>query len=219
MHVQRTSRSRRPPAGLTGDGQAPSVGPPGSGDDRSDGALASLAAEGDREAAGELIDRYQATVRRFLLRLTGRADIADDLAQDTFVRMLRYADRFDDRHSMRTWLLTIARRLSINRGRRESRRQSVEGFPFLVGREADPADAAIAGDERRLLRTRLAAAMSVLTESQRQAIALFHEQGLSVDEAASVMGLPTGTVKSHLHRGRAALRRVLGAAAPEGKKR
>ena len=181
-----------------------------------DGALARRAAGGDRDAASVLIDRYQHTVRRFLLRLTGRHDLADDLAQDTFVRMLKYASHYDPRHPMRTWLLTIARRLSINRGRRDARRKTCDDFPHLAGREGDPAELAAGRDERRAARSRLDAAIARLTGAQRQAVTLFHAEGLSVQEAAEVMGLPVGTVKSHLHRARAAMRTMLGAADGEG---
>ena len=174
-----------------------------------DGVLVRRAAEGDNEAASLLVDRYQATVRRFLFRLTGRRELADDLAQDTFIRMLRYADHYDPRRPLRTWLLTIARRLSINSGRRESRRKTVDDFSHLQSREADPAESAATVDSQTALRVELDHAMSQLTESQRQAVTLFHSQGLSVQEAAEVMGLPVGTVKSHLHRGRAAMRKLL----------
>ena len=178
-------------------------------DGRDDAALARLAAAGDRQAAGALVERHQAPVRRFLRRLTGRDDVADDLAQDTFVRMLRYADRYDPKYPMRVWLLTIARRLSINRGRREARLIRFDGWAWMRSAEPGPAERVGRADEARILREKLDVAMREVTNSQREALVLFHQQGLSVQEAAQVMGLPVGTVKSHLHRGRAALRRLL----------
>lgn len=182
----------------------------GPADARADGELARLVAGGDRDAGAELVHRYQTVVRRFLRKLTGRDDLADDLAQDTFVRMLSYADRYDPKYPMRTWLLTIARRLSINRGRRDGRVMLTDQFHGMVSVEPAPDEASVRADDHHALRVRLAGALAELTDSQREAILLFHQQGLCVSEVAEVMGLPVGTVKSHLHRGRAAMRKLLG---------
>ncbi|MBI1370082.1 MAG: sigma-70 family RNA polymerase sigma factor [Planctomycetes bacterium] len=174
-----------------------------------DADLARRAAAGDPSAAGQLIERYQAMVRKFLRRLTGRDDLADDLAQDTFVRLLRYVDRYDPKYPMRTWLLTIARRLTINRAQRDRRMIATDDFSYHRCEGPQPGDAAQKGDEQRRLRAQLGKALSTLSEAQRQAVVLFHQQELSVQEVAQVMGLPVGTVKSHLHRGRAAMRKLL----------
>jgi len=179
-------------------------------DRREDAELARLAADGDREAAGVLIERYQRDVRRFLRRLTGRDELADDLTQDTFVRLLNYIDRYDPKYPMRTWLLTIARRLLINKARREARVTLSDQFDSQRSAEPTPDHAAAEADERSVLRAQLDAALVQLSEPQREAIVLFHQQELSVQETAEVMGLPVGTVKSHLHRGRAAMRKILG---------
>lgn len=176
-----------------------------------DAELALRAADGDREAAGVLIDRHHAAVRRFLRRLTRRDDVADDLAQDTFVRLLRYIDRYDSRYPMRTWLLTIARRLTINRARHESRSMPANDMTRVSSGGPGPGEDVEREDEQTLLRRQLDEAMGELTDSQRTAVVLFHQQQLSVQEVAEVMQLPAGTVKSHLHRGRAVMRRYLSA--------
>ncbi len=174
-----------------------------------DGELAKRVAAGDREAAGMLVERYQRQVRRFLGRLVNRADLADDLAQETFVRMLRYADRYDPKYPMRTWLMTIARRLSINAAAKNKRvilGDSFDHNPSPHGSHEADVDRA---DHNRLLANRLQSAMTQLSDPQRQAIVLFHQQDLNVQEVAAVMGVPVGTVKSHLHRGRLAMRKIL----------
>jgi len=183
------------------DGPAPAPG---------DAELARRVAGGDHVAATALIERYHAQVRRFLTRLTRREDIADDLAQETFVRMLRHAGRYDPQYPMRTWLLTIARRLSINRGRSDGRAMGIDDWHWAPASGPGPDDLAEQADEREHLRRRLDAAITQLTEPQRHALLLFHQQELSVQQAAEVMNLPVGTVKSHLHRARAALRQILG---------
>jgi RNA polymerase sigma-70 factor (ECF subfamily) len=183
--------------------------PGGPDDGLSDGVLARRVGAGDRHAAALLVERYHEPVRRFLARLTGRADVADDLAQETFVRVLKHADRYDEKYPMRTWLLTIARRLSINHSRREAKARGVTPPDHLPGRGPTPADLAGEADERQRIRLRLEQAMTRLSEPQRHAILLFHQQGLSVQEAADIMDVPVGTVKSHLHRARAALRQIM----------
>jgi RNA polymerase sigma-70 factor (ECF subfamily) len=195
-------------------GQLRYEGLPHEADSQSDGSLARRAAAGDRSAATELIVRHQEPVRRFLRRLTGRADVADDLAQETFIRMLRSAGRYDERYPMRSWLLTIARRLSINRGRTTRRVRQSEDFEWARSREMDPAMAVEEMDSQRSLARTLEEAMAKLTEAQRQALVLFHQQGLSVQETAAVMELPVGTVKSHLHRARASMRQIIGEIGP-----
>lgn len=176
----------------------------------SDAALARLAADGDRDAAGALIDRHQAIVRHFLRRLTGCDATADDLAQETFIRMLRYAHRYDKQYAMRTWLLTIARRLYINHGRSARRTRATADWPRLASNEPQPLERLAEAEDTRRLRSLLDEGIQQLTSAQREALLLFHQQGLTIEDAAAVMELPPNTVKSHLHRGRAALREKLG---------
>jgi RNA polymerase sigma-70 factor (ECF subfamily) len=157
-----------------------------------------------------LIDRHQTALRWFLRRITGREDLADDLAQDTFVRVLRHAGSYDPRYPMRTWLFTIARRLSINQARSKHERFMTSESETMADRRPTPVDVAIADDERAVMRRRVQAGLAQLTEPQRAALLLVHQQGMQVDEVAAALGLPVGTVKSHLHRGREALRQILG---------
>lgn len=183
---------------------------PTADDARSDGELARLVADGDDQAAATLIRRYERLVRSFLRRVTGRFELADDLAQDTFVRLLTNAHRYDPKYPMRTWLLTIARRLSINRARRADER--VVSTEYLGQSSAfdGPAEKAEAGDLQQARRKLIDQALLELSDSQRTAVVLFHEEEMSIEQIAEVMAMPVGTIKSHLHRGRAALRKILG---------
>jgi RNA polymerase sigma-70 factor (ECF subfamily) len=175
----------------------------------SDGELARRVAAGDRAAAASLIERYERLVRSFLRKVTGRPDVADDLAQETFVRLLQHADRYDEQYPMRTWLLTIARRLSINFGRRMDQQVMSTEYEGRRAASDNPADMAAAADARQITRQRLDAALAQLSTAQREAMLLFHQQELSIEDVAQVMEIPVGTVKSHLHRARAALRKIL----------
>lgn len=174
-----------------------------------DGQLARRVARGDRRAAEELINRHQPAVRLFLRRLTGRDDLADDLAQETFVRVLENAHRYDPQYPMRTWLFTMARRLTINRARKSDSKVVSTEFEGMRSGEADPADLAAQRDQAADLKARLNTALARLSEAQRCALVLVHQQGLSVEEAAAAMQMPVGTIKSHLHRGREVMRKLL----------
>ncbi|HAI13434.1 MAG TPA: hypothetical protein DCM28_17130 [Phycisphaerales bacterium] len=176
---------------------------------RDDAQLARLIAEGDRAAAGELIERYQAPVRSFLLKLSGNADVADDIAQETFVRVLKYAKRYDPQFKMITWLLTIARRLWLNHLRRKDNQTHNTSYEQMSEKASGPDMTLQREDQLEHTRKLLSDAMTHLTEPQRTALVLFHQQELPVGEVAKVMKMPEGTVKSHLHRARAALRKIL----------
>jgi RNA polymerase sigma-70 factor, ECF subfamily len=182
-------------------------------DPRSDGDLARLVADGDtrssQEAADVLIRRYQRLVRSFLLRITGRQDLADDLAQDTFVRLLKNAGRFDPKYPMRTWLMTIARRLSINYNRKADQRVGSTEYGGQQTNDHGPAQKAQAKDDNQSQRQMINQALQQLSESQRTCVTLFHQQEMSIEQIAEAIDIPVGTVKSHLHRGRAAMRKIL----------
>ena len=183
--------------------------PTGNVETRSDGELARLVAQGDQSAAAVLICRYERLVRSFLRKITGRFELADDLAQETFVRLLKNAHRYDESYPMRTWLLTIARRLSINYGRRMDEQVASTEYEGRRSGADGPAQQVEAADTRAATRVVLDQALAQLSEPQRLAVVLFHEQELSLDDVARVMEMPVGTIKSHLHRGRSALRKIL----------
>ncbi len=178
-------------------------------DQLDDAALAERAGAGCREAAGVLIARHQGSVRSFLRRLTPDRDLADDLAQETFLRLLRHAGRYDPRWAMKTWLLTIARRLLINHLRRADNGNGKLPAQPLPGPARTPLEQASERDQRMHTRRALERALDELNETQRQVILLFHQSEMPIGAIAEVMQMPTGTVKSHLHRARAALRRSL----------
>lgn len=180
-----------------------------------DGALARRIAKGDRAAAGELVNRYQAMVRGFLRKVCFDRDAADDLAQETFVRALKYAHRFDPRYPMRTWLLTIARRLSINHGQKQKRRRgksdqpSVEAVWVEDTKATAPSERSEQQERAELSRALLDKAMKRLTEPQRLTIVMHYQQSMPLEEIGDALGMPVGTVKSHLHRGRKRMRELL----------
>jgi len=172
-----------------------------------DAGLARRVARGDRVAAALLVDRHQGPVRAFLRRLTFDAHLAEDLTQETMLRMLRHAHQYDPQHAMKTWLLTIARRLWIDHLRRRARAAEA-ALPAEVASAAGPTRRATDldhADRQRLL----AAALAQLSEPQRCAVVMFYQQQMSVEAVAAAMAMSENTVKSHLHRARARLRELL----------
>jgi RNA polymerase sigma-70 factor (ECF subfamily) len=153
-------------------------------------------------------DRYSATVYSFAYRMTRRTDLAEDIAQETFLALLRSPARFDpDRGTMKTFLLSITRNLVLKhyRDRGESE-------------QLDEGDLAVPSfDPRTSIDTGAAVAQAIaeLPPLQQEALVLFQYEGVTLDELAAIVGAEVGTVKSRLHRARAGLKRAL---APYGGK-
>lgn len=165
--------------------------------------LIAAARRGETRAFASLVERHQQAVRSFLRRLSGDWSEADDHAQEAFVTAWRRLDRFEGKSSFRTWVCGIAYRIA--RDARRARGRS-------AARETDWAEAqahtvAASAHEDRIA---LAAALAELPEQQRAAVALCLGEGFSHSEAASILDLPLGTVKSHVARGRVKLLEALG---------
>jgi len=155
----------------------------------------------DRAAFGELVQRHQSAVRRFLRHLTaGDAAEADDLAQETFLQAHRGLARFRGHSSFSSWLLGIAHNHFRNARRR--RRETAA--------EPGEADAAVTDSTRASdLRDDLSRALEKLEPDEQTALHLFYQQGLTQSEVAAALGWPLGTVKTHLARGKDKLRLLL----------
>ncbi|HSN30471.1 MAG TPA: sigma-70 family RNA polymerase sigma factor [Kofleriaceae bacterium] len=163
------------------------------------------AQRGDERAWRELIARYQHPVHALAWRLlAGRArHRAEDLVQETFVRVLRALPRFDPagRASLTTWILTIATRLALDELRRPVP-ASLEREP-LVEERADHAS------ERARLGAAIARGIAKLPEGQRAVLVLREYHELEYGEIADALEIDVGTVKSRLSRARDALREHL----------
>lgn len=170
--------------------------------------LIEQAAAGDRLAAGRLIQAHQASVFSYILRLSGRADIAEDIVQDAFVRVLTNLNRFDPRFRFSTWLFTIAKRLYVNASQKHKPVYSTETVDsWRSGGDDEPSSPVSNREEGDLHKEAVAAALQELTGEQREVVVLFHQQDWPISLIAEYMGMPEGTVKSHLHRGRRRMRR------------
>ena len=168
--------------------------------------LIGLARGGDARAFGQLVDAHQAAVRAFLRRLVGSYADADDLAQEAFARTWEVLHRFDGASSLRTFICGVAFQYWRRARRSTSRRQAREdSYAELADTETEP-------PARAAARLALRRAMDNLPEDQRAVLALCLGQDFTHAEAAEILGLPLGTVKSHVTRGRARLREAMGVA-------
>lgn len=157
---------------------------------------------GDPSAIEGLVRRYQGSLHAFLLRRCGRPELAEDLVQESFVRVLRSLDRFDPRFRFSTWLFTIGRRLWMNHLNKLRPRSDSEHVERSGDAQASPGMVAVRREQRTRLRKLLDAALAALTPSQREMVLLYHQQEMGVGEIARRWSLPEGTVKSHLFRAR-----------------
>lgn len=163
------------------------------------------AAAGDREAAAMCIRAHQGALYSYILRMSGRADVAEDVVQEAFVRVLTNLDRFDPRYRFSTWVFTIARRVYLNMAQKHRPTPDSEA----VERATDRSGAADAGEWRSELSSTLDRALQQLSETQREVVILFHQFDWTIALIARHLDLPEGTVKSYLHRGQRRLREIL----------
>jgi len=169
----------------------------------------SRAQTGDQVAQAALIERYQRPVFALLSRMVGAdPELVEDLAQETFLRVLGALAGFDPRGEARlvTWILTIAGHLAIDHLRSTGSRGDVSAaagsVPAVLPRPDQDA-------QRRDLAVALSAAVDELGPRFRAAFVLREVQGLSYEEIATVLDIHVGTVKSRLSRARWALKRAL----------
>lgn len=167
------------------------------------------AAAGDRAAAGECVRAFQGQLYAYILRLSGKPEMAEDIVQEAFVRALTNLDRFDDRYRFSTWLFTIARRLYINSMQKLKPMYESELVGSMGGNAGRPEAGPIGAEVHSNARDEIQRALQHLPADQREVVVLFHQFDWPITQIARHMDMPEGTVKSHLHRGRRRLRAAL----------
>lgn len=165
-----------------------------------------------RASLGELAGRYERPLVGFAAHLLGgRGDLARDVVQDAWLRVLRGARGFDRRASVRTWLyrIVINRCHDVRAKWQGSRAHELEDLPRLAeGTGGDDGN----GEHPHLARLR--AAVAALPETQGVVVLLFYHGGMTLPQAADILGIAEGTAKSRLHAALEALREKL--VLPEG---
>lgn len=175
-------------------------------DGRSDQELLSLHAAGDPDAFGELVRRHRDRLWAVALRTLGDREEAADAVQDALVSAYRAAHTFRGESAVTTWLHRITVNACLDRARKAaSRRTSPLDDTERLERLLEPHESAEAPAERQDLHRQLLAALSTLPADQRAVLVLVDMQGYPVAEAARMLDVPVGTVKSRCARGRAKL--------------
>ncbi len=162
-------------------------------------------ADGDRGAFSELMRRHQAIVYRFCYRVLGDREDAKDASQESFFRAYKKLDTFEGRSAFRTWLLRLATNVSLNeRARSKAPAEDADLAKILPDPETP---------ESELLRSEAAAkiheALRLVSPDDRAAVVLRDLEGLTYKEAAESLGIPEGTAKTRVRRGRQRLKELL----------
>ncbi|KPK65647.1 MAG: hypothetical protein AMK73_02330 [Planctomycetes bacterium SM23_32] len=174
-----------------------------------DAGLVARARDGDVEAFGRLVERHQDHIYNAVYHLVGSEQDAEDIAQDVFMRAYSHLNGFQGRARFSTWLYGIMLNAVRSHWRRAGPRRTVSLEGAGDETRADP-PATGDGPVRRAVRREhvdaVRGAIAELEEEWREIIVLRDIRGLSYEELAETLDLPAGTVKSRLHRARAALR-------------
>jgi RNA polymerase sigma factor (sigma-70 family) len=176
--------------------------------------IARVVVNDDRHAFAELVRRHQSTVRACLRKLTaGNLALADDLAQETFVLAWRNLKSFRQEARFSTWLYRIATNCWLADARKRKEELLGDADAEIADDEGgdDPATATADHSRETALKMDLEKAMRVLSEGERAAIVQCYHNDLTHEEAAYVLGMPVGTVKTHVLRAKQKLKAQLGA--------
>lgn len=186
---------------------------------KSDRDIVALARAGEEPAYRELIRRYERPIFSLLYRMVRDRELAEDLAQETFVKALNAIESYRPEFKFSSWIFKIANNAAIDHlRRRELDTLSLEGSPHaetpdaieatalqIGARQESPLDAV----EARELGGQIEVAIARLRPEYRSCILLRHVEGRAYEEIAEILGLPLGTVKTYIHRARNELRQAL----------
>ena len=166
---------------------------------------------GDQDAWETIVHLYWRRVFNIAYKFVGRHDEAEDLAQDVFLKLFKSLHTFDRRANFSTWLISVSRNLCIDHYRRVRREREAVNHDVDVVSLARPAitESPLSALEHRDRVLMLRAALDKLAPSLRTAIMLRDIKELSYQEIAATLGVPEGTVKSRINRGRTELARQI----------
>ena len=162
----------------------------------------------DPDLLDRLIEQYQHRLLRYLVYLSGNRELAEDLFQETWIRVLERGHQYDGKHEFSTWLYAVARNLTIDYLRKKSP-LSLDGINDGLMEDEnraplEPADTRPLAWEvvqQREQAERINTALVSIPAEYREAVVLRFQEGLALDEIATITGTKLGTVKSRLYRG------------------
>jgi RNA polymerase sigma-70 factor, ECF subfamily len=158
----------------------------------------------DPDLLDRLIEQYQHRLLRYLVYLSGNRELAEDLFQETWIRVLERGHQYDGKHEFSTWLYAVARNLTIDYMRKKSP-LSLDGLmkdeEHASLEPADPRPLAWELMQQHEQAERVSAALLSIPAEYRETVMLRFQEGLALDEISTVTRSPLGTVKSRLYRG------------------
>ena len=174
--------------------------------------LAEALRSGDPDVLDTLIERYQHRLLRYLVSITGNRATAEDIFQDTWVRVLERGHQYSEQWKFEVWLFSIARHLVIDWSRKkksdslDSLMNPDEGAGFEpAASTASPFDDVLAGETT----ARMAQVLARIPAGYREVLTLRFQEDLALEEMAKIMKAPLSTVKSRLYRGLDAVRQEI----------
>jgi RNA polymerase sigma-70 factor (ECF subfamily) len=184
-----------------------------------DADVVALAQRGREDAFRELVRRYERPVFSLIFRMVRDSATAEDLAQDTFIKVLNHVDRYRPEFKLSSWLFKIANNVAIDHlRRRQLDTVSMSGSPHADSAAeiestsfdvASTDESALDQIESKELGSAIEKAIGKLRPEYRSCIVLRHVEGRSYEEIAATLDLPLGTVKTYIHRARHELRESL----------
>ncbi len=166
--------------------------------------LITQAQQGDRQALGELVRRHREGVINVVYRMCGDASLAEDAAQEAFIRAWQHLPSYRPRSPFRNWVYRIASNVALDALRRERETVDIDTLPLSTSDEGP--EAAVEGIERG---ERVRQAVLTLPPASRAVLVLREYEGLSYREIADTLSIPIGTVMSRLNYARNRLRETL----------
>ena len=188
-------------------------------DTHTDKELAALSAAGNQGAVAELLGRYERPIFSLIYRMVRDRALAEDLAQEAFIRAFNAISSYDPRYKFSSWIFKIANNHTIDHlRRRKLDTVSIDGSPHAqTAREEEQTRMVVESTdenpqeyvEHRELGDQIEQAIGTLRPEYRTAVLLRHVEGYAYEEIAEIMEVPLGTVKTYLHRARSELKKIL----------
>ncbi len=178
--------------------------------------LAKLARTGDRGAFADLVELYQDKIYHLAYRMVGNRQEAEDIVQETFLRVFRSLDRYDEKQKFSTWIYRIGTNLAIDQLRKRKAVYSLDAdvsdgegatdwYSMLKSEEPTPEGEVLLSETQR----RIHEAIEALPKKYKSVVILKYLHDMSLQEISDVLELPVTTVKTRVHRGREFLRKKM----------
>nr|WP_026264194.1 RNA polymerase sigma factor SigW [Paenibacillus terrigena] len=177
--------------------------------------LALLARKGDQRAFAEIVELYKDKIFHLAYRMLSNRHEAEDVVQDTFLRVYKNLDRYDENQKFSTWIYRIGTNLCIDRLRKRkptysldaemNDQEGVDGYSILPSDDRTPESELLLSETQQLIRQ----AIESLPAKYKTVMVLRYLQELSLQEISDVLDMPVTTIKTRVHRGREYLRKKL----------